>query len=170
MISTTQDSHRFRPPRRRDDLMAAGLGATALIILAFIICTSTSKPIATIEVNYPPPGRPPGPPGTAAPPGWHVQLSFLSGVAGTYAVGSEVQPGTYHSSRPAADCYWARLSSVDNENEIVDERFGDGSTPWTVYPNDVAITVRNCGPLSEISSCPVPRYGVEGTDLAIRRC
>jgi hypothetical protein len=61
---------------------------------------------------------------------------------GTYVVGSDIKPGTYHTTgSPDNDCYWATLNSLDT-SDIADNN--DSSGPQTIQvPSSVkALQVR----------------------------
>ncbi len=68
---------------------------------------------------------------------------------GTYRVGTDMVPGTYRSGGPSpeadSDCYWARLSSL-NQTHIINNGFGTGPQVVTIQPGDAAFLTRSCLP------------------------
>lgn len=63
---------------------------------------------------------------------------------GTHVVGSDIEPGTYRSSRTGS-CYWARLSGFSGE---LDDVIGNGnSSPEivTISASDAAFETSGCG-------------------------
>ena len=71
---------------------------------------------------------------------------------GTYRVGTDIVPGTYRSAGPspegASDCYWARLSSL-NETHIIDSNISTGPQVVMIQPNDRAFLTHSCQPWAE---------------------
>jgi hypothetical protein len=68
---------------------------------------------------------------------------------GTYRVGTDIVPGTYRSAgaspEGASDCYWARLSSL-NETHIIDSNIGTGPQVVMISPSDRALLTHSCLP------------------------
>ena len=68
---------------------------------------------------------------------------------GTYRVGTDVVPGTYHSAGPSPqgepDCYWARLDSLDPGN-IIANHIGSDPQVVTIQSSDTAFVTRSCQP------------------------
>ncbi|MGB8210181.1 MAG: hypothetical protein WCF69_21775 [Mycobacterium sp.] len=68
---------------------------------------------------------------------------------GTYRVGTDIVPGTYHSAgaspEGASDCYWARLSSL-NETHIIDSNISTVPQVVTIQPSDRAFLTHSCQP------------------------
>jgi len=66
---------------------------------------------------------------------------------GTYRVGTDIVPGTYRSAGPSAegasDCYWARLSSL-NETHIIDSNISTGPQVVMIPPSDKAFLTHSC--------------------------
>jgi hypothetical protein len=61
---------------------------------------------------------------------------------GTYAVGTDILPGTYRASA-SPGCYWARLSSF-NTSDIIDNDNADGPVIVTIDPSDKAFQANGC--------------------------
>ena len=97
--------------------------------------TSTVEITKTVTVTYTPPG--PSPPKTT------IETD------GTYRVGTDIVPGTYRSAGPSAegasDCYWARLSSL-NETHIIDSNISIGPEVVMIQPSDRAFLTHSCQP------------------------
>ncbi len=67
---------------------------------------------------------------------------------GTYAVGTDILPGTYRA--PASPgCYWARLSSFDTSN-IIDNDNADGPVIVTILPSDKAFQANRCATFHKV--------------------
>jgi hypothetical protein len=76
---------------------------------------------------------------------------------GTYAVGTDIQPGTYSSAGPAGDgaCYWKRVNGTD----IVDNAMSKKAQIIQIEPTDTAFTTNKCQPW-QLTDQPVPVQGV----------
>lgn len=63
---------------------------------------------------------------------------------GTFAVGTDIVPGTYSSAGPAGDgtCYWKRLSG----NDIVDNALSKKPQVVRIDPTDTALKTNGCQP------------------------
>jgi hypothetical protein len=96
--------------------------------------TSTLEITKTVTVTAPPP---PSVPKTTME------------TDGTYRVGTDIVPGTYRSAGPspegASDCYWARLSSL-NETHIIDSNISTGPQVVIIRPSDAAFLTHSCQP------------------------
>jgi hypothetical protein len=96
--------------------------------------TSTLEITKTVTVTAPPP---PSVPKTTME------------TDGTYRIGTDIVPGTYRSAGPspegASDCYWARLSSL-NETHIIDSNISTGPQVVMIQPSDRAFLTRSCQP------------------------
>jgi hypothetical protein len=69
--------------------------------------------------------------------------------AGTYAVGTDIVPGTYSSSGPDgsnfAGCYWSRLKDTTGDFEsIIANNIGKGQTVVTISASDGAFKTEGC--------------------------
>lgn len=64
---------------------------------------------------------------------------------GTYAVGIDIEPGTYKAPG-GAKCYWARLSGFGGTfEEIIADEEPDGSVTVKIDPGDKGFVSRGCG-------------------------
>jgi hypothetical protein len=64
---------------------------------------------------------------------------------GTWAVGTEIAPGTY-STQGGTGCYWARLSGfTGNATSIIANTNATGPTTVTIDPSDVGFDTHSCG-------------------------
>jgi len=79
--------------------------------------------------------------------------STTIGADGTYAVGKDIQPGTYSSAGPVGDgaCYWKRV----NGSNIVDNALSKKSQIVQIEPTDTAFTTKECQPW-QLTDAPVP--------------
>ena len=81
-----------------------------------------------------------------APPSAVVPKTVME-TDGTYRVGVDIEPGTYRtagrSAEGATDCYWARLSSL-NEVDILASNIGVEAQTVLIDPGDRAFATRSC--------------------------
>lgn len=71
---------------------------------------------------------------------------------GTYAVGTDIVPGTYISAGPAGDaaCYWKRL----NGSEIIENALSKKSQVVQIDPSDTAFNTSHCQPWQRSDCMP----------------
>jgi hypothetical protein len=60
---------------------------------------------------------------------------------GTYVVGTDIEPGIYHTDADGSICYWARLASLDT-NDIIDNGNPGGPTTIEIQSSDRAFQVQ----------------------------
>ncbi len=113
----------------------AALGA-ALVLLS----SAASTAVASAD---PAPAPPPGPKTT------------IDG-DGTYAVGKDIQPGTYSSAGPVGNgaCYWKRT----NGTNIVDNALSKKAQIVQIEPTDTSFTTTECQTW-QLTDAPVPQPG-----------
>jgi hypothetical protein len=72
---------------------------------------------------------------------------------GTYAVGKDIQPGTYSSAGPVGDgaCYWKRV----NGPNIVDNALTKKAQIVAIEPTDTTFTTNECQQW-QLTDAPVP--------------
>jgi hypothetical protein len=72
---------------------------------------------------------------------------------GTYAVGKDIQPGTYSSAGPVGDgaCYWKRV----NGTNIVDNALTKKAQIVQIEPTDTSFTTNECQAW-QLTDAPVP--------------
>ena len=99
---------------------------------AAVTVTSTLEVTKTVTVTGPPPPSVP---------------KTIMETDGTYRVGIDIVPGTYHSGGPSpggeSDCYWARLSSL-NPTDIITNNISNGPQVVMIQPSDTAFQTRSC--------------------------
>jgi len=135
-----QDSTpRAYPPSMQEKITAiagvaivlAGCGGSSQTAVTL---TSTLHITKTVTVTAPPP--------TSVP-------KTTMETDGTYRVGTDIVPGIYRSAgaspEGASDCYWARLSSL-NETHIIDSNISTGPQVVTIQPSDRAFLTHSCLP------------------------
>jgi hypothetical protein len=72
----------------------------------------------------------------------------VPGGDGTFAVGLDIQPGTYKSSDA---CYWVRLSAFDGgASGIIANEMSTGPTVVTIAPSDKGFKSQRCGTWTKI--------------------
>jgi hypothetical protein len=109
-------------------------GAAAATVLVAVVASA-----ATAEAD-PPPGPPPAP-------------KTSIDTDGTYAVGKDIQPGTYASAGPVGNgaCYWKRVSGSD----IVDNALTKKAQIIQIAPTDTSFTTNECQSW-QLTDAPVP--------------
>jgi hypothetical protein len=72
---------------------------------------------------------------------------------GTYAVGKDIQPGTYSSAGPVGNgaCYWKRV----NGTTIVDNALSKKAQIVQIAPTDTSFTTNECQAW-QLTDAPVP--------------
>jgi hypothetical protein len=73
---------------------------------------------------------------------------------GTYAVGTDIVPGTYTTAGPLPDgaCYWKRL----NGSDIVDNALTKQPQVVQIEPTDTAFATNDCQPWQKTDAPPLP--------------
>jgi len=61
---------------------------------------------------------------------------------GTYVVGTEIKPGTYHAAATGSFCSWARLSDLSGSGVIDLGNTSGGPLTVTIEPSDKAFLVQ----------------------------
>ncbi len=76
---------------------------------------------------------------------------------GTYAVGTDIAPGTYASAGPIPDgaCYWKR----SNGDTLVDNALTKKPQVVQIEPGDTAFTTNDCQPWQLTNAAPPPQPG-----------
>jgi hypothetical protein len=73
---------------------------------------------------------------------------------GTYAVGTDIVPGTYTTAGPIPDgaCYWKRA----NGTELLDNALTKKPQTVVIEPTDTAFTTNDCQPWQKTDAPPPP--------------
>jgi hypothetical protein len=73
---------------------------------------------------------------------------------GTYAVGTDLAPGTYTTAGPIPDgaCYWKRV----NGTELLDNALTKKPQTVVIEPTDTAFTTNDCQPWQKTDASPPP--------------
>lgn len=73
---------------------------------------------------------------------------------GTYAVGTDIAPGTYASAGPVPDsaCYWKRA----NGDQMLDNALTKKPQVVRIEPGDTAFTTNDCQPWQLTNAAPPP--------------
>lgn len=76
---------------------------------------------------------------------------------GTFAVGKDIEPGTYTSAGPVGDgaCYWKRA----NGTELIDNALTKKPQVVVIEPTDTAFTTNDCQPWQKTDAPPPPQPG-----------
>jgi len=105
---------------RRWPLPAVIAAIVLLAVAVGVVLTLASPPGRQTSDARPTPtgSAPAAEPSSAAP----ASPPSAAGIGdGIYAVGSEIQPGTYAATAGDHPCYWARLRSFGRADSIIDE-------------------------------------------------
>jgi hypothetical protein len=112
-------------------IVLAGCGGSSQTTVTL---TSTLEITKSVIVTAPPPPSAP---------------KTIMETDGTYRVGTDIVPGTYRSAgtspEGATDCYWARLSSL-NETHIIDSNISTGPQLVIIQSTDRAFLTHGCQP------------------------
>src|SRR3954454_3381695 len=124
---------------------------TAAVAAAIVLVRSGASPPAR-----PGGGAPPAPPRANPEPPPPPAPKTTIDADGTYAVGQDIQPGTYSSAGPVRDgaCYWKRV----NGTEIVDNALSKKAQIVQIQPTDTAFTTNECQAW-HLTDAPVPVSG-----------
>ncbi len=121
--------------------VVAAVVAVILLLSALLddITSPEASPDATGAIAAPPATAAPAtetPEPAPAPPGFGD---------GTYLVGNDVQPGTYHTTG-GSGCNWQRLSDVSGDYDaVLAWEWPDGQAYVEILPTDRAFTTEDCG-------------------------
>ncbi|MBV9142234.1 MAG: hypothetical protein JO115_15190 [Pseudonocardiales bacterium] len=128
-------------------VLLAFLGAVVanLAIIAGIVHHHDPALTATahLQVQTVPASSPTLPPGLATTFG-----------AGAFLVGTNIAPGTYHTTGPSGhlDCYWERLKDANGgTNSIIANNLGRGPATVTITTSDRAFQTRWCNPWTKVN-------------------
>jgi hypothetical protein len=123
--------------------MRPGKPAAAIAIAAAVWCA-----LAPVAYAEPDPTPAPGP----AP-------KTIIDTDGTYAVGTDIAPGTYTSAGPIGDgaCYWKRMAG----DQIVDNALTKKPQVVLIDPADTAFTTNECQPWQK-TDLPPPAQPAPG--------
>jgi hypothetical protein len=118
-------------------------------LAAAIVLVGSAASAATAQAD-PEPTPPPSEP--ASPSAAKTTID----ADGTYAVGTDIQPGVYSSAGPVGDgaCYWKRVSG----SNIVDNALSKKSQIVQIEATDTAFTTNECQPW-QLTDAPVPVQG-----------
>jgi hypothetical protein len=113
-----------------------------IAIAAALLVAGWCAPVGMAHADPAPPPPPPGPKTTID-------------ADGTYAVGTDIEPGAYQSAGPIADgaCYWKRV----NGSGIVDNALSKKAQFVQIDPGDTAFTTRDCQPWQKTDAAPPPQ-------------
>ena len=125
---------------------------TAVVAALLVASWCASTGIAHAEPEPAPPL--PGPTEPAPPPS--APMTTID-ADGTYAVGTEIVPGTYTTAGPLPDgaCYWKRV----NGPELLDNALTKQPQTVVIEPTDTAFTTNDCQPWQMTDAPPPPEPG-----------
>jgi hypothetical protein len=111
------------------------------------------NPAAGTALADPPPPAPPPAPAPSATPKTTIDTD------GTYAVGTDIVPGTYSSAGPVdgGTCYWKRLGNANgNANAIIDNALSKKPQVVEIDPTDTAFKTDGCQPWQKTDAAAPP--------------
>jgi hypothetical protein len=119
------------------------------VVAAVIVLVGSAASAATAQADPEPAPPPPAPAPPTAP-------KTTIDADGTYAVGTDIQPGVYSSAGPVGNgaCYWKRI----NGSTIVDNALSKKSQIVQIEATDTAFTTNECQPW-QLTDAPVPVQG-----------
>jgi hypothetical protein len=120
---------------------STAVAAAALIALSW----GTAAGLASADPPAPPsPGPAPGPPSEPPQPGAKTAIDH----DGTFAVGTDIVPGTYTSAGPVGNgtCYWKRIGTGDDGKQLVDNAMSKKPQVVRIDPTDKAFKTDGCQP------------------------
>jgi hypothetical protein len=128
---------------------------TAAVAAAIVLvgaAASTATALADPAPAPPPPAPGPPLPGPEPPPAPKTTID----ADGTYAVGTDIQPGVYSSAGPVGDgaCYWKRV----NGSAIVDNALTKKAQIVQIEATDTSFTTNECQAW-QLTDAPVPVQG-----------
>jgi hypothetical protein len=115
---------------------STAIAAAALIALSW----GAAAGLASADPPAPPPGPAPGPPPGPPGPGPKTTIDH----DGTYAVGTDIVPGTYTSAGPIGNgvCYWKRLG--DDAKQPIDNAMTKKPQVVRIDPTDKTFKTDGC--------------------------
>ncbi len=139
---------------------STAVAAAALIALS---CGAAAG-LANADPPAPPPGPSPAPsPGPSAP-GPKTSIDH----DGTFAVGTDIVPGTYTSAGPQGDrgvCYWKRVGGDDGK-QLVDNAMSKKPQVVRIDPTDKVFKTDGCQPWQK-NDAAVPDPGKTPAEAGI---
>jgi hypothetical protein len=117
--------------------------STAVAVAALIALSwGAAGGVASADPPAPPPAPAPAPPGPA-PAGPKTSIDH----DGTFAVGTDIEPGTYTSAGPQGNgvCYWKRVAGDDGK-QVVDNAMSKKPQVVRIDPTDKAFKTDGCQP------------------------
>jgi hypothetical protein len=136
------------------------VAATALIALSW----GASAGLASADPPAPPPAPAPGPPSGPPAPGPKTAIDH----DGTFAVGTDIVPGTYTSAGPVGNgvCYWKRIGNGDDGKQLVDNAMSKKPQVVRIDPTDKAFKTDGCQAWQK-DDAAVPDPGKNPADAGI---
>jgi hypothetical protein len=119
---------------------STAVAAAALIALSW----GAAAGLASADPPAPAPGPAPAPPPGPQAPGPKTTIDH----DGTFAVGTDIVPGTYTSAGPLDKgvCYWKRLGPGDDGKQLVDNAMSKKPQVVRIDPTDKAFKTDGCQP------------------------
>ena len=131
-----------RAPRKPRMLLFVRSKSTAVAGAALIALSwGAAGGLASADPPAPPPAPAPAPRGRPAGPKTSIDHD------GTFAVGTDIEPGTYTSAGPQDNgvCYWKRVAGDDGK-QVVDNAMSKKPQVVRIDPTDKAFKTDGCQP------------------------
>jgi hypothetical protein len=124
--------------------------SNATAVVAATLVVGCAGPLCGIAGADPPPPPPPQPDTTP-------QANTAMDHDGTYAVGTDIVPGTYSSAGPVGNgtCYWKRVTG----NDVTDNALSKKPQVVQIQPADTAFKTDGCQPWQLTPDAVVPQGG-----------
>lgn len=131
---------------------------TAALAAALLIAAGVSAGHVSAQPSSEEPAPPTDPSAEAAPPAGPKTTIDSDG---TFAVGTDIVPGTYASAGPVPDgaCYWKRTSG----DSLVDNAMTKKPQVVQIQAGDTSFTTNDCQPW-QLTNAPAPAQG-SATDI-----
>ncbi|MGE2815278.1 hypothetical protein ACQI5H_09055 [Mycobacterium heidelbergense] len=128
--------------------VAARFGAAALVIAGWAV----SAGVAYGDPEPAPEPSPAEPPAAAPANGPKTSIDH----DGTFAVGTDIAPGTYSTAGPVANgtCYWKRMGNPDGN--LIDNSMSKKPQVVRIEPTDKAFKTDGCQPWQQTDAAPPP--------------
>jgi hypothetical protein len=123
---------------------STAVAAAALIALSWGAAAGLASADPPAPAPAPPPGPAPEPPPGPSAPGAKTTIDH----DGTFAVGTDIVPGTYTSAGPVGNgtCYWKRVGAGDDGKELLDNAMSKKPQVVRIDPTDKAFKTDGCQP------------------------
>jgi hypothetical protein len=137
-----------------------------VVAVAALIALSCGANAGLATADPPAPAPPPVPAPAPAQPAPAAKTSIDHD--GTFAVGTDLAPGTYTSAGPVGNgvCYWKRVGAGDDGKQLVDNAMSKKPQIVRIEPTDKAFKTDGCQPWQK-NDAAVPDPGKSPAEAGI---